>query len=141
MVSATPDLRCLLSMVGGAVRYALLLYMDPVRAAATTATEAERELSAYADVTEDLARAGVFRGGEAFLPATMARFVPSPGDDHANVAAGKGLELGGFFIVECDEEQALEIAAQIPVVTHGVVEVRPLMEFPGPGAAPDDRPG
>lgn len=121
------------------VRYALLLYVDPVRAAATTAAEAERELSAYVEITEDLAREGVLRGGEAFLPEAMARFVGLPDSRQADVTvAEKDLELSGFFIVACDEEQALEIAARMPVVTHGFVEVRPLMDLPEPAAPPED---
>jgi len=121
------------------VRYALLLYMDPVRAAATTAAQAERELAAYAAITEDLSEMGVLRGGEAFLPAAMARFVRAPDGPQQGVGvAGKDLELSGFYIVACDEEQALEIAARMPVVNHGVVEVRPLMDLPEPGAPPDD---
>jgi len=121
------------------VRYALLLYVDPVRAAATTAAEAERELSASAAITDDLARMDVLRGGEAFLPAAMARFVRAPGERQGDVAvAGKDLELSGFYIVACDEEQALEIAARMPVLARGVVEVRPLLDLPEPAASPDE---
>lgn len=120
------------------MRYALLLYMDPTRAAATTAAEAARELSAYAAVTEHLARAGVLRGGEAFLPAATASLVPGKGEHQITVGvAGEDLELSGFYIVECVEEQALEIAASMPVVTHGLVEVRPLLDLPQPGPTSD----
>lgn len=76
-----------------AMRYALLLYMDPARASAATAAEAQRELSTYAAITEDLARQGVLQGGEAFLPEAMARFV---GDSDERQAGGKDLELSGF---------------------------------------------
>lgn len=121
------------------MRYALLLYVDPVRAAATTPAEAGRELAAYAAITEDLARAGVLRGGEAFMPAATARLVRAPGEHQVDAAvASKDLELSGFYIVACDEEQALDIAARMPVATHGVVEVRPLMELPGPDGSLDD---
>lgn len=116
----------------------MLLYMDPRRAAATTAAEAERELAAYAAITEDLARVGVLRGGEAFMPAATAKIVRAPGKGHADDAVvNKDLELSGFYIVACDEDQALEIAARMPVVTHGVVEVRPLLDLPEPGGSPD----
>lgn len=46
-------------------------------------------------------------------------------------AAGQDLELSRFSIVACDEERALEIAAQMPMVDHGVVEARPLLDLPG----------
>lgn len=117
------------------MRYALLLYLDPVRASAATATEAQRELSTYAAITEDLARDGVLQGGEAFLPRAMSRFV---GASDKRQTGRTDLELSGFYIVSGDEEQALEIAARMPVVTHGLVEVRPLMDLPEPTVSPDD---
>jgi hypothetical protein len=40
------------------------------------------------------------------------------------------LELAGFFIVECDEVRAQQIAATMPVAAHGRVEVRPLLQLP-----------
>lgn len=123
------------------MRYALLLHMDPVRAGATTAAEAERELAAYAEITDDLARRGVLRGGEAFLPAAMATIVRGSGGHQVDVAAASGdLELSGFYVVACDEDEALEIAASMPVVTHGVVEVRPLLDLPQPGTSSDGAP-
>ncbi len=128
-----------ISSDGVAVRYALLLYVDPVRAATTTAEQAERELDRYAAITVDLARSGVLRGVEAFLPAAMARFVRGPGARLEDVVVGdEELELSGFYIVACDEEQALQIAARMPVVGHGMVEVRPLMDLPDPGPASAD---
>ncbi len=40
--------------------------------------------------------------------------------------------LGGYYILECpDLDAALALAAKIPSVTYGSVEVRPLMEMPG----------
>lgn len=39
-------------------------------------------------------------------------------------------ELSGFYLVDCGEQQALDIAARMPVATHGAVEVRPLMTLP-----------
>jgi hypothetical protein len=40
------------------------------------------------------------------------------------------LELAGFFIVECDEVRAQQIAATMPVAAQGRVEVRPLLQLP-----------
>ena len=45
----------------------------------------------------------------------------------------------GFYIVECGENEALEIAARMPVVTHGVVEVRPSWTFPAQTPLPDSQ--
>lgn len=115
------------------MRYALLLYLDPESAARTTPEEAEAELAAYAEVTRELSAQGVLRGGEAFLPAragTMVRV--EDGRRVASPEPATDLELSGFYLIDCDEELAVDIAARMPVATHGAVAVRPLMELPAP---------
>jgi hypothetical protein len=40
-------------------------------------------------------------------------------------------QLGGYFLVEAkDRDEALAMAAQIPMARRGTVEVRPLIELP-----------
>ncbi|MEZ0233821.1 MAG: YciI family protein [Actinomycetota bacterium] len=39
-------------------------------------------------------------------------------------------QLGGYFLVDCDLESALEYAAAIPGARTGTVEVRPVVESP-----------
>lgn len=115
------------------MRYALLLYMDPIAAASTTLDEAEAELVAYGEVTQQLAAAGLLRGGEAFMPAQTATVVQGPDRQRSNgPVAATDLELSGFYIVDCEEGEAVEIAARMPVVGHGAVEIRPLMDLPDP---------
>jgi hypothetical protein len=38
-------------------------------------------------------------------------------------------QLGGFFIVTCDDYDALAEAAEVLVRAHPVVEIRPVTEF------------
>jgi hypothetical protein len=41
-------------------------------------------------------------------------------------------QLGGYFLVDAkDRDEAIAIAAQIPMARKGTVEVRPLIEVPG----------
>lgn len=41
-------------------------------------------------------------------------------------------QLGGYYLVDADNlDEAIEMAAQIPVVTVGTIEIRPVMEIPG----------
>lgn len=111
--------------------FALLLYADAAAAAATTPREAMAELTRYDALTDQLARDGVLRGGEAFLPAAAATTVTI--EDGETVVApvdATARELSGFYLVDCDGQRALEIAARMPVATHGHVEVRPLLELP-----------
>ena len=118
------------------MRYALLLYADVVAARAATRAQADREMDSYRRITQALAEEGVLRGGEAFLPASQARRVRHDGEQVTAFPVPEGeLELSGFFVVECDEDRAEEIAASMPVASHGEVEIRPLLDLPAPDAA------
>lgn len=113
------------------MRYALLLYADTERARRTTPEEAAAELGAYAAVTEELQADGVLEGGEAFMPADTAKLVEVRQErPQISPVEAPARELSGFYLVDCDEDQALGIAARLPVTTHGAVEVRPLMTPP-----------
>ena len=42
-------------------------------------------------------------------------------------------QLGGFYIVDCkDLDEAIEVAARIPDVRRGSIEIRPVMEIEMP---------
>lgn len=113
--------------------YSLLLYADVGAARATTRAQADTELQRYGQITQGLADEGVLRGGEAFLPASTGCRVTISGDSLTTLdVPSSELELSGFYLVECDEDRAIEIAAELPVAAHGRVEVRPLMEMPPP---------
>lgn len=113
------------------MRYALLLYLDPEIARQSTDEQAGRELAAYAAITEELERAGVLLGGEAFMPAETAKVVQvNDGRPEISSVDDSTRELSGFYLVDCDEDRALDIAGRLPVATHGFVEVRPLMTLP-----------
>ena len=41
-------------------------------------------------------------------------------------------QLGGYFLVDArDREEAIAIAAQLPMARFGVIEIRPIIELPG----------
>jgi len=50
-------------------------------------------------------------------------------------------QLGGYFIVNCDRDEALELAAACPLAAEGAMEVRPLMPLPRSGASGAAEPG
>lgn len=115
------------------MRYALLLYADVDAARASSRELANAELAHYHRITQALTDEGVLRGGEAFLPASTARQIHvDGGKTKVDDVPEAQVELSGFFLVECDEARALEIAAILPVSTHGHVEIRPLMDLPPP---------
>ena len=42
-------------------------------------------------------------------------------------------QLGGFFMIDADDlDDAIQIAARIPVARVGTIEIRPVVEFPVP---------
>ena len=56
-------------------------------------------------------------------------------------------QLGGYFLIDAkDLDEAIAIAARIPMARHGTVEVRPVIEIPDlpptppPAAAAERRP-
>lgn len=113
------------------MRYALLLYLDPVVAADTTPEQATAELASYGTLTHELRAAGVLVGGEAFMPADSGCTIEvRSGSRQVSPVAAAARELSGFFVVDCDQDQALDIAGRMPVAHHGAVEVRPLMTLP-----------
>ena len=113
------------------MRYVLLLYLNPEIASRTTHEEATAELAAYGAITRELRGARVLLGGEAFMPADTARMVEvRNGGRQVSSAEVSSRELSGFYIVDCDEAEALNIAERMPVAKHGAVEVRPLMTLP-----------
>lgn len=114
------------------MRYALLLYVDREAAARTNPDEADAELAAYGEITRELAETGLLRGGEALMPAQTATVVRVEDGRRLTTADPAELQLSGFYIIECGEQQAVAVAARMPVATHGAVEVRPLMHIPEP---------
>jgi hypothetical protein len=41
-------------------------------------------------------------------------------------------QLGGYFLIEAnDSDEAIDIAARIPMARLGTVEIRPIIEIPG----------
>jgi hypothetical protein len=117
------------------VRYALLIYGDEKIWQARGPEEGAQILREYEDFAGGLAGKGRMRGGEPLVGISSATTV--------RVREGKVLttdgpfaetkeQLGGFFIVECDDlDQAIEAAAGIPDARVGSIEVRPVMEIPG----------
>lgn len=118
------------------MRYVLLLYADAELARRTSADEAAVELAAYAALTAELEAAGLLAGGEALLPRDTAAVVTVGGEGHEVVGVEPAAsELSGFYVLECEWEQALDVAARMPVARHGHVEVRPVMALPPDGSS------
>jgi hypothetical protein len=114
------------------VRYLLLIYGDE-----HAMNESERE-ACYRESTQlayQLDAAGQYLAAAPLQPVATATTV--------RLREGKRLvsdgpfaetreQLGGYFLVEAaDLDEAIGIAARLPMAKLGTVEVRPLIELPG----------
>jgi hypothetical protein len=121
------------------MKYALLIYVDPMAYAGMSEADQGKVFQEYYVVTDDMTKAGVEAGGEALQPINTATTV--------RVRNGKSVttdgpfaetkeHLVGFYILNCKNlDEALAWAAKIPDARLGSVEVRPVMDTSqAPGA-------
>ena len=116
------------------MKYALLLYSDPARGAGMTPEEiAEARASVmprWQALFEYLREAAASVSGVELDEPESARTL-RPGDGDWLVTDGPFAEtkeqIGGVFFVECEDlDEAIEMAARIPLAEHGSVEIRPI---------------
>ena len=115
------------------MRYALLIYEDEKYYEEATPEEWEKATVAHNAFGAEAGERGMAPEGDALQPTAAAKTVRFTAGDSSMVTDGPYAEtkeqLGGFYILTCqDETEAIEMARKLPVVT-GAVEVRPVMEF------------
>jgi hypothetical protein len=113
------------------MKYLLLIYLDE-----QILTEAERQ-SCYVESTQlaqELNTDGKYLSANPLQPIATATSV--------RVRDGKPLitdgpfaetreQLGGYFLIDAsDLDEAISIAARIPMARKGTVEIRPVIEIP-----------
>jgi hypothetical protein len=114
-------------------KYAALIYIPKQLIEAAESDETRKVNAAYMTYTEDVQKAGVLRGGEGLMPATMATSVRVQ-DGKTVTMDGPFAEtkeqLGGFYVFECkDLDEAITWAAKIPDASRGTIELRPLIQM------------
>lgn len=117
------------------MRYLCLVHLDGAQMAALTPEEdaaLTRESMAY---DAELARRGILLHAEALQDPKSAVIVRAR---QGRVATTDGPfaetkeHLGGFILIEVrDLNEAIGVAAEIPVGRYGAIEVRPVMQFEG----------
>jgi hypothetical protein len=79
------------------------------------------------------ARGGAVTGGAGLTHSSKARTIKRGPNSNVLVTEGPFAEsveqLSGFFLVTCDEYDALVEAACVLTRAHPVVEIRPVQEF------------
>ena len=122
------------------MRFMLLIYGDEH---ALTRTEREECYRESRELGHKLDAAGQYLASAPLHLTTTASSV--------RVRAGKQLvtdgpfaetreQLGGYFLIDAkDKDEAVAIAARIPMARRGTVEVRQVMEIPGLAAERSER--
>jgi len=118
------------------MRYALLIYASEQGWASQTEEESQAVNQEYMAFTKDIIDRGLMKGGEALQPTSTATTVRVRNGETLTTDgpfAETKDQLGGFYLVDCkDLDEAIEVAAGIPDVRRGSIEVRPIMEVDMP---------
>ena len=111
------------------MQYLLLIYGNEEYFGKLTEAERNGVMQEYDDFTKDLAQSGHLRGGNELQPVANATTVRVR-DKKRAVTDGPFAEtkeqLGGYYLIEAkDLDEAIAVAARIPSVRWGAIEVRP----------------
>ncbi len=113
------------------MQYLMLIYDAEADWARMSAAEQAEMYKEYGQFTQQISESGNFRAGHQLKPIATATTVRVR-DGKRVVTDGPFAEtkeqLGGFYLVEAkDLDEAIAIAARIPSVRHGSIEVRPIV--------------
>ena len=114
------------------MKYMLLVYLSE-----DALTENER-LQCYKDsakLSRDLHESGNYLAASPLQPIATATSLRVRNGQRL-ITDGPFAEtheqLGGFYLIDAkDLDEAISIAAKVPVVTVGTIEIRPVLEIPG----------
>jgi hypothetical protein len=113
------------------MQYLLLVYHDEVQWEKLTDAERQKIYGGYRGLRRDLEGKNKFKGGGQLQPTATATTVRLR-NGKRSVMDGPFAEtkeqLGGYILIEADDhEEALTIAARVPSVHTGSIEVRPVV--------------
>lgn len=115
------------------MKYLCLIYEDEKMWESMPKEESDAILGEYNTFTEDIGKSGHLVGGEALQPtasATTVRVRNGKVSTTDGPFAETKEQLGGYYLVEANDlNDAIQVAARIPAVRTGAVEVRPIMDF------------
>ena len=119
------------------MQYLLLLYANEAGWNQLTPEQQEQGKAAYMAYGEALRKAGAFVGSNRLKPianATTVRIANGKTQVLDGPYADTKEQCGGYYLIDvADLDSALSWAARCPGASHGVVEVRPVWQMPGPG--------
>jgi hypothetical protein len=115
------------------MRYLCLIYDDEKKVGTMSQSESDKFMGEYFAFTEDIRKSGHMVHGEALQPvqtATTVRLRNGKLSTTDGPFAETKEQLGGFYLIDAkDLNEAIQVAARIPSVKIGSVEVRPVVDF------------
>ena len=112
-------------------RYMLLLYADEVDGA--TQAQRDAELPVWQELTQSLREAGLLVSNSPLLgvdAATTVRVRDGATELIDGPFATTKEVLVGYYLLDCpDLDEALKLAARMPLARYGSVEVRPVADL------------
>jgi hypothetical protein len=118
------------------MKYVCLVYLVERDMSAMTKKEADTCIEESLAYDDDLRKAGHFLVAHALQPveaATTIRVRSGKLSTTDGPFAETKEQLGGFILIEArDLNEAIQVAAKIPMARHGSIEVRPIREIQAP---------
>lgn len=113
------------------MQYLLLIYDAEANWDTIGEVEQQKMMGEYRQLSEDLQTSGKYKSGNQLQPVASAATIRIR-NGKKTITDGPFAEtkeqLGGYYLVEAkDRDEALAIAARIPSVRIGCVEVRPIV--------------
>jgi len=115
------------------MKYMILIFSNTADSAAPTPEQIQAEMNEYWAYGAELDKRGAHVSSEALQGSETATTVRVRNGKAAftdGPFAESKEQVGGYYLVEAkDKAAALELAALCPGAKHGVVEVRPIVDF------------
>ena len=115
------------------MQYMLLIYGDQDGWKSRSEEENGQIMQAYMQFTQELQDSGSMVAGDALEPTPTATTVRVRNDETLTTDgpfAETKEQLGGFILIEArDLNDAIQVAAKIPMGRRGSIEVRPIKEL------------
>ena len=117
------------------VKYMLLIHFDQEAWGKQTVTERQKIYGEHVQLAEQLTSNGQYLAGHPLQPPSTTASVRIR-DGKRLVTDGPFAEtreqLGGYMLIDAkDLDEAIGIAARIPIARKGTVEIRPVIDIPG----------
>ena len=115
------------------MRYVFLIYLDPEVLPEPDSPELIEEWNRYDGFTRETGERERYKTADALQPPETGTTVRVRNDEAIvtdEPFAETKEQLAGFYVLHCaDLDESLEMASRIPGARHGVIEIRPVVEY------------